>query len=464
LIKKDKFQADKDKKTLRLLYVHLFLGVLMALIPKLVAFWYVGFLFYLVFQFLFKNKRYVVGLLIAYNLGIEIIGRMVNLYPIIPWELCKYITGLLVFMAVLIEGGRRSTIFLGLLIVLLCIPSIVTGVQDFERIVFSTFGMVNTGIVIIYFHNRKYTLEGFIELVRYLLLPLISILVYITIDTPSFSDLDFELGANFATTGGFGSNQMSTILGLGAMLPALVFFIKRKLFVYKWIDLLLIVYFLFRGLLSFSRGGVLSAIVAFVIFFLIISRAKEIKMYQILVRKISLKNLLLFISGVVLVFFIGNYVTRGALLLRYQGETAGTLSGDKEKTLNTITTGRFDIMMSDLEMWADYPIWGVGAGVSAAYRVNYGVHAIVAHTEYSRVLAEQGMFGLLILLILNIYIPILIVSRRNKVEAAFLMCLFVLAVLTSFHAGMRTFTTPLLAGMSVIRILPDKYSNRSVIR
>nr|WP_262897927.1 O-antigen ligase family protein [Carboxylicivirga linearis] len=236
----------------------------------------------------------------------------------------------------------------------------------------------------------------------------------------------------------------------------MVFFSGKRLFVFQWIDIFFIIYFLFRGLLSFSRGGVLSAMLAFVVFFLLVSRAKEVKEYGLRIRKISLKNLGLFIIGVTIVFFIGDYVTRGALLLRYQGETSGSLSGDKEVTLNTLTTGRFEIMVSDIEMWLDHPIWGVGGGVSASYRVHYGVHEIAAHTEYSRVLAEQGLWGLVLLIVINFYIPWRILVKHNRVESAFLLAFFTIAVLTTFHAGMRTFTTPLLMGMSVIRIKPDQ--------
>lgn len=423
--------------------------------PQGIVFCYLAFVAYVVYEVVINNRFQFIFYLLTYNLGIEIIGRMANLSPMIPWELCKYITGPLVLSGLILEGFKKSNPIAGLLVAMLCLPAILVSDEEMERIVFATFGLLSSGFVLMYLWDRRFTIEQLLDGLRFLLYPLISVLIYITLDTPSFSELEFALGANFDTTGGFGSNQISTILGLGAVLIAMVFFSGKRLFVYQWIDIGLIGYFLFRGLISFSRGGVLSAIVAFVVFFLLVSRAKEIHHYGLKIRKISMKNMAFFLVGVAVVFFVADYVTKGALLLRYQGETSGTLSGEKEITLNTLTTGRFDILVSDIEMWLDHPVWGVGGGISSTYRVNYGVHEIAAHTEYSRVLAEHGLWGLFILLILNFYIPWIIFSQRNRVEAAFVMAFFIIAVLTTFHAGMRTFTTPLLLGMSVIRITPD---------
>lgn len=448
-------KIDSDSAMhVKLVILHAVLGVVMIYMPSLLKLWYMGALVYFIYQGVFQQKLFYFSLWIAYNLGIEIIGRMADLSPVVPWELCKYITIPIVLLALILEKFSISNFIAGLFVILLCIPAIVFGESDFERIVFSMFGILMTGTALVYFWNRQYSMFQFFQMIRFIIYPLISILVYITLETPSFDDMVFELGANFDTTGGFGSNQISTILGLATLLLAMIYFIKGKVFGYQWIDLALMGYFFLRGLLSFSRGGILTAILAFMVFFSIISRAKNLKNYGLKVREISIKDLTMIVLGVVVVFIIANSLTNGVLLDRYKGETGGTKSGDKEKTLNTITTGRFDILVSDLAMWSDYPIWGVGGGKSASFRVNYGMFAIAAHTEFSRMLAEQGVFGLIQILFLIVYLPLYILKNRNKVEQAFLLSFLVLAILTSFHAGMRTFATPLFVGLSVIRIRP----------
>jgi hypothetical protein len=238
------------------------------------------------------------------------------------------------------------------------------------------------------------------------------------------------------------------------LLLAMAIIIQKNLFGRYIIDVFLAGYFLFRGFLSFSRGGILVAFLAFGIFFYFLKSSKILPFYKIRMRKINVSKVLLIIAGFAFVFVVADNITHGALLNRYKGETGGTLRGEKEKNLSTITTGRWDIMITDLKMWKDYPLFGVGGGYSAGLRPNYGFHKIAAHTEFSRLLSEQGMFGLLINLILMFFIPYYIIVNRNSVEKAFLLALFALGLLTSFHGGMRTFVTPFFVGLSVVNIVP----------
>ncbi|WP_332910234.1 hypothetical protein [Algoriphagus boritolerans] len=56
-----------------------------------------------------------------------------------------------------------------------------------------------------------------------MLYPILSVLVYTIIKTPDLDSVEFSLGANFATAGGFGSNQVSTILGLGVFFDGFLY-------------------------------------------------------------------------------------------------------------------------------------------------------------------------------------------------------------------------------------------------
>ena len=53
-------------------------------------------------------------------------------------------------------------------------------------------------------------------LLRIIWLTIIPVLVFSIIQTPDFKDISFQLGAVAETAGGFGSNQVSTVLGLGS--------------------------------------------------------------------------------------------------------------------------------------------------------------------------------------------------------------------------------------------------------
>ena len=449
--------SNSSTKHLWVLLVHVILGFVILYFPLIVAGWYYFILLVAIFTAISQRDSGYVILLIAYNLGIEIIGRMLNVQPYIPWEMNKYLTPILFVLIVIIDNFKKSNMVLGLIVVLLSIPGWLFGNSATNRLVFSMMGIINLGLMVALFYNRKISLSFLLGIFRAVVLPLVSILSYITIKTPSFSDIQFSLGANFSTTGGFGSNQMSTILGVGVLIMAMAVMIQKTLFYKPWIDMLLAGYFLFRGLLSFSRGGVLVAVLSFFVFFYFIRMSKILYKYRITIRKIDIRKVIIILIGFVFVFVIANNITHGVLLDRYKGETNKTLSGKGEKTLDSFTTGRWEIMVSDLEMWRDHIIWGVGGGNSAFLRPQYGVQQIVAHTEFSRLLADQGMFGLFILIIVTFFIPYNLLINRNSMERSILLSLYVLGFLTSFHAGMRTFVTPFFVGLSTVYIYPAMY-------
>ena len=149
-------------------------------------------------------------------------------------------------------------------------------------------------------------------------------------------------------------------------------------------------------------------------------------------------------------YLIVDELTGGLLSLRYQGETIGTLQGNKVKSLNTITTGRFDIFMGDIELWMDNLIFGVGVGASKFLRST--LNGTVAHVEMSRLFAEHGVFGLIYFLIL-VWIGIkLFRSNSNPMYRGMSMAFFLIATYTTFHAAMRTHVTPVLIGLSLLYI------------
>jgi O-antigen ligase len=148
-----------------------------------------------------------------------------------------------------------------------------------------------------------------------------------------------------------------------------------------------------------------------------------------------------------------NEITGNQLMLRYMGETAGTLAGTKERNLNTVTSYRLEIARTDFEMFKDNWVWGVGIGMSKDMRPRYGFNPITSHTEYTRLLSEQGVGGLLVCLIL-IGFPVWWVYKQKKYYwRAVCASLFTVALLTCLHSAMRTNTTIVcfvLAAMPVI--------------
>ncbi|MFM1963022.1 MAG: hypothetical protein RLZZ172_1867, partial [Bacteroidota bacterium] len=329
-------------------------------------------------------------------------------------------------------------------------------VSNYQYYVFNILGPVNTSLAIVYFRGINLTLQNFQSILFLLICPILSVLLFAFIKTPNYDDINFRLSANFVTSGGFGSNQVSTVLGLGMFLVFIFWFYKWNLSGNKSLDLILFFGFVFQGLMTFSRGGILTgflSIVSLIFINLFFGNSKNLISSSIN----KLKNVFLIFLFLLLAFFIVNNLSDGMLFLRYQGETDGTIGGYKEQSLNNLTSNRFDIFIGDLKLWLDHPLFGVGVGASKFMREE--VTDTVAHVELSRLLAEHGIFGLVYFLILLMAPYKSIIREKSTFVKALRFSLFLLALITTFHASMRTYVTPLLIGLSLISLKDTPFNS-----
>jgi hypothetical protein len=274
------------------------------------------------------------------------------------------------------------------------------------------------------------------------------------VKTPNLDEIEFVLGANYATTAGHSSNQVSTILGLGMFLSFYSVFKRLNFAGNRLFDMMILVSFTFQGLLSFSRGGMIVGVVAILlVLFLPETTTKG--------TSSSIRNKSIFIGATVFialygVFEIANIVTKGNLYLRYQGETQGTLLGSKEITVDHFLTGRIGIFEQDVHLWINHIFTGVGCG-SSRYIRDLDRVGVAAHIELSRLLADHGLLGLIYAILFFIVIPL----KNWRVNAdssqrIILITLIVIATLTTFHAAMRTFLTPLFIILGSLKISDHK--------
>lgn len=394
-----------------------------------------------------ENKVIYLILLLSYLTPFEIVCRMANTSPFIPFELGKYISFLF-----LIYGLHliRVIDYKGIVIVLLLIPGILLGwsnAPDYRYIIFNVLGVINLGLGVTFFggvvlKNKYFDINGILRLLLY---PLLCAVIYAFIKTPKYDDLTFDLGANSDAAGGFGSNQVSTAFGLGLFLAFYFWLNGSRLTGFnKIFDFGVAMLFLFQGLLTFSRGGIIGGVIGIL---LLIYNQWVLKNNKVVFSRIS-KLFFLGIPLIIITFFITNNITHGKLLLRYQGETEGTLLGVKEKSINNITTGRYDIFLGDIEIFMSHPFLGVGVNESRNYR-NYG-KGVVAHVELSRLLAEHGFMGLIIFMCLIFILAIKM--KYLKTEYSILVILFIIGLYTTFHAATRTFMSPLIMALACIPI------------
>jgi hypothetical protein len=379
----------------------------------------------------------------------------------IPWELGKYtmLTGFLI--GILIFQSRKGLI--GFIMLFLLLPALFFGPSSSDetaQIVGNIFGPIALSLGIIFLFELQISRLQFINTLKLILLPCVGVLAFTLIRNPDFSTYSFELGANFETSGGFGSNQVSTVLGLGAFITFLFWLNDWPVFLNKTFTLLLFVIFTLQGLLTFSRGGMIGGLIGILVIAYVYSRASNVDLKWYKVRRVG--GVVIF-AGIALIsiFSVANIITGGVLELRYSGETNATLRGTREKDLNVLTTNRYDIFLSDLEIWQDHFILGSGVASSKFIRGDYseelGDSGAAAHVELSRLLAEHGLLGLFyFILMLYLGSRVFVKNRGNPKYVATLLALYMIALYTTFHAATRTFVTPLLMSLSLVKIVDIK--------
>ena len=436
---------------------HIILGAISTITPLPLIFWFYLVLGTSILQLFRPGEKPFVRLvfLITYATSFELLARMSRTSPYVPYELGKYL-----FLALLLFGiikGFRNGSIGWIMLILLSLGIFIdrAGQTTFRNIVFNLFGPINVAMAIIFFKDQEIEKDDFVKVLRLLLYPLISVLAFTIIRTPDLDTVEFKLGANFETAGGFGSNQVSTALGLGAFLAFLIWRNKWALTGYRWMDIILFIAFAFRGLLTFSRGGMIGG--ALGIFIILLLNRKPIDDDR---TENPVRTILKIVPVIFILFFTFKYtdrITGGQLLLRYQGETAGTLKGSKQKTFNTFTTNRFAIFEGDVKLWKEYPLLGVGVGASSYMRDSS--NRFLSHVEMSRLLSEHGTPGLIYILILFVQGINIFRYQRFNLFGVILLALFTIAVFTTFHAAMRTYISPLLIGLSMLCVIDNKYES-----
>lgn len=407
--------------------------------------------------------------MMVYLVSFELIARMAQTSPYIPYEMGKYLFFILLVIGIL---KYRTSQWPALWMALALIPGAIldlSGQVSFLDMIFNFLGPLNVALAILFFKGKRFSRTMFMNLIILMIYPMVAVLAHAIFKAPDLGDVEFELGANMVTSGGFGSNQVSTGLGLASFLIFIFWINNWKLTGYRWLDTTLLIVFILQGLLTFSRGGMVTGFLGIFMLLIALRNAKtwQIKKYHLpRIGKYLIPSFILIMG----VFFVVNRLTDGMLLLRYQGETAGTVAGSKQKSLNTITSGRFDIFTGDIDLFLENPILGVGAGASKYLREK--MTGVVAHVELSRLLGEHGLLGILYFILLVNYGLTLPRSNPNPALVGAVTALFVVGVFTSFHAAMRTFVSPMTIGLSMVfirgianqKVKPKNEVNQTVVK
>ncbi|WP_258929468.1 O-antigen ligase family protein [Flavobacterium davisii] len=196
--------------------------------------------------------------------------------------------------------------------------------------------------------------------------------------------------------------------------------------------------FSYRCLLTFSRGGMYCGLVMILVFMIyVFSRAKnEIKL------KIVIVSLFLMSTGGI-VWYYSSFETDGLIEKRYANQDAiGRIKKSR-------FSGREDIAKTELNMFFENPIFGVGVGKNKEFRQELTGMDVPTHSEFTRSLAEHGMLGVISLLML-FFVPLF--SYMNNKEHLFFLSFFLFWFITVNHAAMRLAAPALIYALSLLKV------------
>lgn len=335
----------------------------------------------------FRNRFNEVLYLASYVAGAEILWRMTRAHLV--WEYGKYITVLIVGVALLVEWRRSGAIRfrsrLPILLLVALLPAAVPTILEFglsearDPLSFNLSGHLAFVVLALYLWARPINRVQGVRAMLALMAPVVGIAWLAVFYTLTTKTTTFVLASNWITSGSYGPNQVSNILGLAALLGVILVVIIPRTNSARLVILLLTLVFIAQGLLTFSRGGLYSLVVALIAFGFHLMRTPQAR------RRFFF---LLVMAIIVLTAFI--YPS----LNQYTG---GTLA---QRLADLDTTGRLEAAEADLQAFQDYPLVGVGVGLAEDYRAVLLEVPIAAHTEFTRLLAEHGMFGLAAIAIL----------------------------------------------------------------
>jgi O-antigen ligase len=382
----------------------------------------------------------------AYFVGAEVFFRTTK--GAISYEAGKYIVIVFVLMGMFYRGlsGKGYPYFIYLMFL---IPSIFVASTTLSfdanfrtNIAFVLSGPLCLGLAALFCYDKNVSFKQMSQILLYMLLPIIAHTAYVFFYTPDLRDVLSGTGSNREAAGGFGANQVATALGLGMFIVTVRFFVNSPNTGLKLLNAMLLVVISYRAVLTLSRGGVVAAIICIVIFLVVyFIQAKSV------VRNKVLGALVLFIGALVMSWVISTDQSSGMVVNRYTNKNARGV--EKED----ITTGRTELFLGEINGFITNPFFGIGSSRAKDQRIEDEGQGITSHNEISRTLAEHGIFGVMILIIL-LFKPLEI--RSNNRQNYYFYALLAFWFATINHSSMRIAAPAFIYALALLNVTHEK--------
>ncbi len=439
---------NKDKIFLAILF-HMGLGIVAYLYRPIMMLYLLAVIPYFFLRIVNskpKDKFREIMIACAYVAGSEVFFRMTKAYFF--YETGKYLVIFFIIVGLYYNGFKRKAYPYALFLLFL-VPGILVSYENISydanfrtMVMFNLSGPICLSIVAIYTYGKSLNYKDFLKILNFVVYPIISMTVYIILYNPDLRDVITNTAASAAASGGYGPNQVATAFGLGIFILFSRLFIPYKNKLVYFLMIIILSFMTLRGILTFSRGGILTGAIisaCFVFFYFIFSNLKS--------KAKSIFKLGGVLGVVILIWIMSLAQTGGLIENRYTNkDSLGREKGD-------ITTGRADIINTELNSFLESPFLGVGVGSMKGIRLQETGIKAATHNEVSRMLSEHGMFGIFALMIL-IIVPIY--NNPIGIKNIYFYSLLLFWFLTINHSAMRIAAPAFIYGLSLITIKREK--------
>lgn len=374
---------------------------------------------------------------LSYIAGAEVLWRMAEAR--VFWEYGKYALSLVVVAALIGEwrraGGRLRAIE-PLFLLLALVPAAVMTALDmspataFDQISFNLSAYAALVLAALYLWARPVDRGAAGNLLLAMLGPISGVLFLASYSTITQLGIDSFIGASsWIRSGDFGANQVANILSLGSLAGIILLIILPRARAARLVVALLTIGMVVQGILTFSRGGLYSFILAGLVFGLHLLRTPGARGRFILL----MAAFVALVFGAIYPWL--NDLSTGAVAARFQ---------------DLDTTGRLQLAEADLLAFQDSPLLGVGLGGSTAYHEDVFGEPVGTHTEFTRLLAEHGVFGVVIIvLIVWMLLKGYLVNRPGLARAiSAAMAIWSLSIMA--HSATRIVAIPFTLALALV--------------
>ena len=299
-----------------------------------------------------------------------------------PYEAAKYLL-VIGFTVLAVRFVRRAQLSpFAFALVALLVPGAMVGVWRLgplvarEYLVAYLAGLVAIAAALWGCGNLRLSTTEVRGLYTIALSPIVAVTAVATSSTLGAGQIEFSDDVSFVASGGFGPNQVSSVVCFGALLCLLVVLQPKVGASTRILAMVTAVWLVGQGILTFSRGGLFGLVLAIGSI--------------VLAAMTSAGHRSRALSFAVVVVVLATFILSWA---------ASFTGGSSEKRFSSVdSTNRVAIAGDDVRLFFQHPILGVGVGLSKTERATWS--GVAPHTEYTRLLAEHGLFGVGVILVL----------------------------------------------------------------